>query len=96
MIIKKKEQVAKNHGYFLDRIELISIDGYILDLFHLVRNPGDISNNRPPVLIQHSILTNVKTFMANGKKSLGFILKTNFKNKKNFLILFNCSFCISG
>lgn len=58
----------------MEIIKLVTKQGYILDLYHLVKNSNDVLNDRKPILLQHGILTDGRFFMGIGNQSLAFVL----------------------
>jgi len=75
--VKSTEQIVAEHGYPVERHEVVTDDGFILTAFRIPRGAraSHGAAARPPVLLQHGLLCSSFDWVNNGPdQSLGFIL----------------------
>ncbi|XP_013143948.1 PREDICTED: lipase 1-like [Papilio polytes] len=66
-------QIGNKYGYKVEEIIVITEDGYILKLFHII----SVKSVKTPVLLMHGITDSADTWIIRGNNSLSLTLAAN-------------------
>jgi lysosomal acid lipase/cholesteryl ester hydrolase len=60
------EEIAINHGYFVEKHYVITIDGYNLTTFRVNLSQPSENSAGPPILLQHGLMDSSDGFVMHG------------------------------
>ena len=66
------QEIIEAAGYVFEKHDVKTEDGFILEM-HRVNAPGNGTERKPAVLLQHGILSSSETFILNGDESAAFL-----------------------
>ncbi|XP_072401313.1 lipase member N-like isoform X1 [Diabrotica undecimpunctata] len=70
-------EIATRHGFNLEEHRVTTQDGYILTIFRMRPRNKDVKSSQDPIILQHGIFVDGRSWFISGNSSLAFKLVDN-------------------
>lgn len=66
-----QRKIIERYGYPFENHQLVTPDGYILNMYRVPHNGSDPYRKRPPIFLQHGFASDSSTWLMLGQQSSG-------------------------